>query len=124
MVNTSAAWKLTLTVIIVENIDITEKEKDNIVNHNRSTIIKKRKIIKNQQDKFYINNADTINGDIIIKKITYILSTKRFKTVIKSWRLELIIQSKKIIEIAIKQEIYIKAQENIMDKIHMHNTIG
>ena len=117
--NTSAAWRLTSTVIIVENIDIMVKGKDNIVNYNRSTIIKKCKIIKNQQDKFYI-----INGDIIIKKIECIMLTSKIKTVIKNWRLEFIIQSKKIIEIDIKEESYIKAQENIMNKMHIHNTIG
>ena len=78
------------------------KEKDNTMSYNRSTIIKKCKTIKNQQDKFYTNNVDIINGDIIIEKIKHILSTKRFKTVIKSWRLEIIIQSKEIIEIVIK----------------------
>ena len=119
--NTSAAWRLTSTVIIVKNINIMVKAKDNIVNYNRSTIIKKQ-TIKNQQDKFYINKADIIHGDII-KKIEYIMLTSKVKTVVKNWRLELIIQSKEFIKIDIKEEIYTEDQKNIMNKLHIHNTI-
>ena len=108
---TSIDWRLTFAVIILEHIDIKVKEKVNISDFN----------IKSQQDKLYINNIRIIDKDISIEKITYILLTKKIKTVIKTGRLEFIIQSN--IKIDIKEESLIKTQESIMDKMHIHITI-
>ena len=107
---TSAAWRLTFAVIILEYIDIMTKEKDNISDFN----------IKSQQYKLYID-IDFIDKDINTTKIAYILLTK--KMVIKNGRLEFItIQSKEIIKTDIKEESLIKTQECIM-KVHIHLTI-
>ena len=52
-------------------------------------------------DQFYINNLDINNIDIIIKEKEHIMLTRKVKTVIKDWRLELITASshKEIIKI-------------------------
>ena len=106
MRNTSAA-------IILDHLYIMVKEKDNISDSD----------IKNQQYNTYLNNIDIIIKDINMKKTSYILLTKEIKEVIKSWRLELYIQSKEIIKIDIKEESLIKTQGSIKDKVHIHVTI-
>ena len=111
---TSAIWKLTPVVIILDYISIMVKEKDSINDFN----------IKSWQYKLYINNIDIIYRDINIKKRAYILSTKKIEIVIKSGGLEFIcIQSKEIIKIDTQEESFIKTQESIKDKIHIHITI-
>ena len=102
-------------VIVLNYIDIMAKEKDNLNDSN---------IIKSQQYRRYINNMDIICQNINIKEIAYILLTREIETAIKSGRLEFIcIQSKEIIKIDIKEESFIKTQESIKDKIHIHTTI-
>ena len=88
---TSADWRLTFTVIILDSISIMVKEKDNINYFN----------IKSQRYKLYINNLDIIE----------------IKIVVKSGRLEFT-QSEEIIKIDIKEESLIKTQGSINDKMH------